>query len=79
MSRLNFQRRENFGLAGYYAKAGKWQFLIIMDMGKWTVSHRLIDPRQAVSAASTIQGPFETFDEAVAAANGKHRELAGLN
>lgn len=79
MKRLNFRRSDVVGLACYAATASPWQFLIIMDMGKWTVSHRLIDPRQAVSAASTIQGPFETFDEAVAAANGKHRELAGLN
>ncbi len=79
MKRLNFQRREKFGLVGYVAKAGQWQFMIISDMGKWTASHRLIDPREAVSASSTIQGPFETFDEAAAAAEAKCGELAKLN
>ncbi|HEV2518012.1 MAG TPA: hypothetical protein VGV07_22365 [Devosia sp.] len=79
MTRLNFHRREKFGLVGYVARAGQWQFLVISDMGKWTASHRLIDPQETVSASSTIQGPFETFDEAAAAAEAKYRELAGLN
>lgn len=79
MTRLNFQRLKTFGLAGYYAKAGRWQFLIISDMGKWTVSHRLIDPKEAVSASSTMQGPFDTFEEAAAAAESTRRDLAGLN
>ena len=79
MTRLAFQRREKFGLVGYVAKSGPWQFVIIADMGKWTVSHRLADPRATVSASSTIQGPFETFEEATAAAESTRRELAGLN
>lgn len=79
MKRLNFQHREKFGLVGYYAKSGPWQFLIIADMGKWSLSHRLVDPKATVSASSTIQGPFDRFEEATAAAEKTRRELAGLN
>ena len=79
MPRLNFQRRENFGLVGYYAKSGPWQFLIIADMGKWSLSHRLVDPQGSVSASATIQGPFDTFEEASEAAEITRRNLAGLN
>lgn len=79
MKRLNFQRREKFGLVGYVAKAGQWQFMIIADMGKWSVSHRLVDPKGTVSASSTIEGPFDTFDEASEAAEATSRKLSGLN
>ena len=63
------------GMPGYTARAGKWQFVILRDGDLWTVSYRLIDPTETVSASSTIRGPFSSFDDAAAAAEDIHRQL----
>ncbi len=80
MGRLSFRRGSDIaGLACYSAKAAPWQFVIISDRGKWTVSHRLIDPRVVVSASSTIQGPFDSFEDAWEAAEIRYQQLALLS
>lgn len=66
------------GMEGYLARAGVWNFLIIKDLGKWSTSYRLHNPKRSVSASSTIMGPFEDFADAVRAAEDKLAELKRL-
>jgi hypothetical protein len=79
---MNFQRVKFPGLmadmTAYAARAGKWNFLIVEDMGRWTASYRLDRPTAPVSASSTIMGPFDTFHEADVAAHAKLAELRRL-
>ena len=84
---MNFARAHLVGISphldAYSAKSGRWQFLIINDAGRYTLSHRLRDAEAAkvkggVSASSTIQGPFDDFGDAVAAAETKLAELRGM-
>lgn len=80
---MKFQRVTNTflvgaGMEGYLARAGKWNFLIVKDLGKWTTSYRLHKPTTTVSASSTIMGPFEEFRDAEMAAEAKLAELRRL-
>jgi hypothetical protein len=76
---MNFKRAKLNGLFGsmtaYSAKSGRWQFLILQDKGQWTVSYRIIDPSEPVSASSTIMGPFDSFDDAARAAEEQNNNL----
>ncbi|SDH07967.1 hypothetical protein [Pelagibacterium luteolum] len=65
-------------LPSYLARAGAWQFLIVEDRGLFTASYRLRNPKSAVSASSTIMGPFDSFEGAQDAANAKWQEIRGL-
>lgn len=81
MVRLNFTRTPALfpTMTAYAAKDGKWQFLIIGENGEWTGSHRLINPTEMLSASATMQGPFDSFDEAADAMNTKAAELRMLS
>ena len=71
------------GITAYFAKAKPWGFLIILDLGKWSASYRLLDEHipagESVSASSTMMGPFDDFAGAVTAAEEKLDELRRLN
>lgn len=81
MKRLTFNRLDIpwLPLPSYIAHSGRWQFLIIVYKGAFTVSHRLRNPTQPVSASSTMQGPFTSLDDAIDAAETKLAELRRLS
>lgn len=77
---MNFQRVHIDGIdAAYHAVSGPWQFLVLQDMGKWSTSYRLVDPKAPVSASRTIRGPFDDFSDATAAADDMLSELRRLS
>lgn len=80
---MNFKRCHSplLPMESWDAKAGRYRFLILKDMGKFSVSYRLRDEhvKGSVSASSTIMGPFDEFSEATAAAETKWAELKRLN
>lgn len=77
---MNFQRVAIPGIdIAYHAASGPWQFLVLQDMGKWSTSYRMIDPKVTVSASSTIRGPFDDFSDATAAADDMLAELRRLS
>jgi len=80
---MNFQRVTFPGLmpdmSAYAAEVGAWRFLIIKDMGRYTTSYRLINPKGPVSAASTIRGPFDDFSDATDAADDMLADLRRLS
>lgn len=79
---MRFKRaelRSVFGsMPAYLAVRAPWQFVIIEDAGKWSVSYRLTNPTGPVSASSTIMGPFDDFSDAADAAEAKLAELRRL-
>lgn len=79
---MNFQRAPSvtalLGVDAYSARAGVWNFMVLLDGGKWSVSYRLHAPKGRVSASSTIMGPFEEFSDATQAAEEKFAELRRL-
>lgn len=76
---MHFMKASLPGIStAFYAVEGPWTFLAIRDGDGWTVSYRLSQPTGPVSAASTIQGPFQSFEEAKRACRDKLAELRRL-
>lgn len=82
---MNFKRCHSplLPVESYDANAGPYRFLILKDMGKFSVSYRLRDENipkgVSVSASATIMGPFDEFSDATAAAEAKWAELKRLS
>jgi hypothetical protein len=76
-SRLNHKFYDANGMEAYWSRRGRWQFVIIGQREVWTSSYRLSEPNgRNVSASSTMEGPFNSFEDAL---NSAENMLAKLN
>lgn len=77
---MHFMKASIPGIStAFYAVEEPWTFLAIREADGWTTSYRLSQPTGPVSAASTIQGPFPSFEEAKRACREKLADLRRLS